>query len=315
MNEKKPTTTALAEREIIYTPLGNDSAIRLTITMVKHYLCTPTKSGKICSDRDAVRFAMLCKSRALDPFQGDAYLLGYDGKNGPEFSLITAHQAFLKRAELHPEFDGMESGVVVRNEDGKVVEQEGDYVDESQQLLGAWAIVHFKTRKYPIKRKLALKTFNKEYSRWQVDPAGMIVKCAEADALRSAFPTKLGGMYLKDEVQKADSPTLTGGVEIDLPPAEVSTGQPQSTATEEGPTPQTETSKPYKPTPQSELAELMSNAAYSFTDLQKWLAETGNYNDADSLITFDDIPTKVAERLLRAKNGLLFGLQKLKGGT
>jgi hypothetical protein len=28
----------------------------------------------------------------------------------------------------------------------------------------------------------------------------MIVKCAEADALRSAFPNSLGGMYLEDEI-------------------------------------------------------------------------------------------------------------------
>ena len=32
------------------------------------------------------------------------------------------------------------------------------------------------------------------------DPAGMIVKCAEADALRSAFPTMLGGCYTEEEM-------------------------------------------------------------------------------------------------------------------
>jgi hypothetical protein len=52
-----------------------------------------------------------------------------------------------------------------------------------------------------MRKRIKLGTFNKGRSVWQTNPAGMIVKCAEADALRSSFPTELGGLYLQGEVQ------------------------------------------------------------------------------------------------------------------
>src|SRR6185436_20137350 len=162
MNNPTQTITK-AEQTVEYVPLGADadSRVKLSISIVKHYFATPTKSGKLPSDRDCVRFMLLCKSRALAPAEGDCYLIGFDGQNGPEFSLITAHQAFLKRAEIHPEFDGMESGVIVRDENGKTTDRVGDFVEDGDELIGGWATVHFKTRKHPRKERLRLSVFNK----------------------------------------------------------------------------------------------------------------------------------------------------------
>jgi phage recombination protein Bet len=188
------------DRAVEYKPFLSEETISLSPRMVLKFLCRPTKKGAVASYDQAVRFVMLCKARGLNPWEGDAFLVGYDGQDGPEFSLITAHQAFLKRAEVHPEYDGLESGVVVRGKDGgPAAELPGDLVEDGQQILGGWARVFFKNRSHPMYKRLKLATFNKGFSRWRVDPAGMIVKCAEADALRSAFPNSLGGMYLAEE--------------------------------------------------------------------------------------------------------------------
>jgi hypothetical protein len=48
-------------------------------------------------------------------------------------------------------------------------------------------------------KRLKLSTFDKGRSLWKTNPEGMIVKCAEADALRSSFPQLIGGMYLREE--------------------------------------------------------------------------------------------------------------------
>ncbi len=192
-------------RSAAYKPFMEEDEIRLTVSIVQNLICVPTKTGKRCDEAQAKKFIALCKARKLNPFAGDAYLIGYDSKDGPTFSLITAHQAFLKRAEVHPEFDGFESGVIVQTPAGDVLDREGDFVFDNETLLGGWAVVFFKNRKHPMKRRPKLSTYQKcydgkPYGRWKDDPAGMIVKVAEADALRSSFPTLLGGMYLEDEM-------------------------------------------------------------------------------------------------------------------
>lgn len=182
-----------------YTAFGSEEKVRLTAKMVQSFLCVPTRNGNVCDERDAVKFIMLCRARRLNPFEGDAFLIGYETKDGPRFSLITAHQAFLKRAETHPDFDGMESGVVVKC-NGEVINRMGDLTIEGDELLGGWATVYFKQRSHSMKKRLKLSTFKKNFGRWLDDPEGMIVKCAESDALRSSFPTLLGGMYLEEEL-------------------------------------------------------------------------------------------------------------------
>lgn len=179
-------------------PFGTDEKIQLNVAIVQNIIAVATKTGKKPDSAQAIKFMMLCKARHLNPFEGDAYLLGYDTQNGPQFSLITAHQVFLKRAEASKGFDGMESGVIIKTDKG-VEEREGDITFEGEKLLGGWAKVHRSDQKFPFYRRLKLETFSTGQSRWSKDAAGMIVKCAEADALRSAFPTHLGGLYMAEE--------------------------------------------------------------------------------------------------------------------
>jgi len=188
------------EKQIVeFVPFGTKDKIQLSIEIVKRLVAVKTKTGKSCSDEDAFKFMLMCQARKLNPFEGDAFLIGYDSQSGPSFSLITAHQAFLKRAEVHPEFDGMESGTIVMRE-GKVIDLVGDWHMPNDQVLGGWATVFFKNRAHPMTKRVRLARFNKQYGIWRDDPAGMIVKCAEADALRSSFPTMLGGLYTHEEM-------------------------------------------------------------------------------------------------------------------
>jgi phage recombination protein Bet len=241
-------TTEKAEKEkqssmqlIEFTPYGSKDPIQLSIEIVKRLVAVKTKSGKSCSDDDALKFMFMCKARKLNPFEGDAFLIGYDTQTGPSFSLITAHQAFLKRAELHPEFDGMESGTIVLR-DNKITDLIGDWHMPNDVILGGWATVYFKNRHYPMTKRLRLARFNKQYGVWREDPAGMIVKCAEADALRSSFPTMLGGMFISEElppveaeiVPRAVFDTSEAKAATDGAPAieTVQTEQPRETAGE-----------------------------------------------------------------------------------
>jgi phage recombination protein Bet len=191
MNEEK----AIVE----YVPFGAQDKIKLTTKMVKEFIAVPTKSGKEPTERDCMRFLGMCLASRLNPWAGDAFMIGFDTNAGPQFNLVVGIQALLKRAEVNPEYDGMESGVIVKVGD-QIEEHVGDLTIQGEVLLGGWATVYFKTRKYPMRKRIKLERFKKPYGIWLDDPAGMISKCAEADALRSSFPTMLGGLMLREEI-------------------------------------------------------------------------------------------------------------------
>lgn len=215
------------ERSIIeFTPFGTKDKIQLSIEIVKRLIAVKTKSGKTCSDEEAFKFMLMCQARHLNPFEGDAFLIGYDGQAGPSFSLITAHQAFLKRAELHPEFDGMQSGTIVLRE-AKIIDLIGDWHMPNDKVLGGWATVYFKSRTHPMTKRIRLERFNKGFGIWRDDPAGMIVKCAEADALRSSFPTMLGGMYTQEEVGPSGMDTIAKPVFAETVNGETAKQEPE----------------------------------------------------------------------------------------
>lgn len=186
------------DHPIEYVPFGMQEKIKLTIGMVRQFLVKPTKSGKIPSNEDITKFMMLCKARELNPWEGDSYFIGYDSQEGPEFSMITAYQAFLKRAEACQEYDGKEQGIVVKKS-GDLKEINGEIIPEGYVLVGGWAKVYRKDRSRPEYQVVNLAPYDKGRSLWNKDKSGMIVKCAVAKALRHAFPNKLAQMYIAEE--------------------------------------------------------------------------------------------------------------------
>jgi phage recombination protein Bet len=197
---KPPPAAEVREPEVRFVPLGETNEIVITWGMVRKFLVKPTAKGALPDDSEVMYFMQLCKSRGLNPFAKDAFLVGYDSKNyGPQFSTIVGIQAILKRAEINPAYDGMESGVVVEI-DGELHELHGDFVPLKAKLAGGWAKVYRKDRRVVDYQKLELAVYKKPSPFWDNDPGGMIAKCAEAAALRQAFPSDVGGLYLRAEI-------------------------------------------------------------------------------------------------------------------
>lgn len=295
----KPTETAVVKKEraeVEYVPYGGQDKIKLHIGLVQNLIAVKTKSGKTCSDQEAIKFIAMCQAKRLNPFEGDAYLIGYDGKDGPSFSLITAHQTYLKRAELHPEFDGMKSGVIIK--EGDIMRDlEGDFYVGGQQVIGGWATVFFKTRKYPMHKRIRLERFKKPFGIWVDDPAGMICKCAEADALRSAFPTMLGGLYMKEEYEatalKASKPDFSVKPALFVAP----------------PAPETETA-PSQSLLIEEVRKMCTEHALSTTDLLAFLNEIG----VEDAPTFEQLTEKTLVMVKEQFDDILSRIQNQQGG-
>lgn len=229
MAEAKKETAIVKKDEnaVEFMPFGGSDKLRLTASMVRQFIAVPTKSGALPSERDCIRFIMLCRGKRANPFEGDCFLIGYDSQNGPSFSLVCGLELFQKRASAEPSYDGAESGVIVLGPENVMIERAGTVTMDGEKLVGGWAKVYRKDRKQIEYKSVKFATYDTGRSRWMKDPGGMIAKVALSQALRAAYPTALGGLYTQEEMQRVTE-TGEGMVSARAPvsmPRELPAGQ------------------------------------------------------------------------------------------
>lgn len=180
---------------------GNE--IKLTPSIVQEYIVGT--DAKI-TNQEFKLFTELCKVRKLNPFLREAYLIKY--KAGVPAQLVVGKDAILKRAVLNPNYDGMESGIIVQKEDGSVEERQGTFRLGNEQLVGGWARVFRKDWTHPTYssvsfNEVAQKTGQGQLnSNWGSKGATMVEKVAKVRALRETFVEDLAGMYEAEEMQQ-----------------------------------------------------------------------------------------------------------------
>lgn len=195
MNSKDSKTEIAVRYKI------GEEEIKLTPTIVQNYLVGT--NAKITMPEFKL-FTELCKVRKLNPFLREAYLIKYSDNNPA--SIVVGKDAIIKRAVLNQNFNGMESGVIVLDENGEVIERKGTFKLPNEQLVGAWAKVYRKDWEYPIYQSVSLqeaeqrKSNGQANSNWSKQPSTMLEKVAKVRALREAFVEDLGGMYSAEEM-------------------------------------------------------------------------------------------------------------------
>lgn len=178
----------------------NGEQIKLTGNTVRNYLVHG--NGKV-SDQEVVMFINICKYQKLNPFLNEAYLIKFG--NQPA-QIVVSKEAFMKRAESHPNYEGFQAGIIVER-NGEMVEIEGAVKLKNDVLVGGWCKVFRNDRKVPIISKISLDEFNKEQATWKQMPLNMIRKSAIVNGLREAFPDSLGAMYTEDDAEVERSET------------------------------------------------------------------------------------------------------------
>jgi hypothetical protein len=230
--EASAATVESATERVVEFKVG-DEDVRLTMSMVRDLLTRPTKAGRKPAAQDVVKFMMLLKAQRLNPWEDDCYLIGYDNHDGgSDWSMITSAGAYLKRADTHATYDGMESGIIVRAIVGKgepasdIDYREGCcFSPEAESLLGGWARVWRSDRTRPTFKALTVSSRRKPSPFWNLDNThNQICKCAEVAALRAAFPSIIGSMLSHEEhgrrMQTIDGESVSGS-SAKPPPAQI----------------------------------------------------------------------------------------------
>jgi phage recombination protein Bet len=151
------------------------------------------------SPADVAVFFHQAKRTGLDPFNREIYMITRQGKA----TIQTGIDGFYKIADRSVRAEGGSWGI-----------PETLWCGEDGKWTDVWL-----SKRAPAAAKVTVErngsrfttvAITDEYKAkgpmWDKMPARMIAKCAEALAIRRAFPDALSGLYTSEEMQQADAP-------------------------------------------------------------------------------------------------------------
>ena len=180
-------------------------------------------------------YAAVCKRSGLDPFAKQIYAIKRTTRrkvrgNWVEEDVLTiqtgidGYRVIAERSQLYggqdpPEWcgpDGVWTDVWLSDEPPKAARVAVYRKDVARPFVGVAKFDSYADR-WPAKDGQALGDLR---NLWKTMPEGQIAKCAEALALRKAFPNDLSGIYTTEEMEQADTPIHVRGGERRGIPAE-----------------------------------------------------------------------------------------------
>ncbi len=156
------------------------------------------------TDDEFKTFMYLCKEYNLDPLKKEIYFIKYGSKT----TILTSRDGYLKIANLNENFNGIESDVVYQNDiltkrdDGSLHISYGPehLLFDKSKLSGAYCSVFRKDRDKATTVFVSIKEYyKKDAPIWQQYTNAMILKVAEAMALKRAFA--ISGLTTKEEIE------------------------------------------------------------------------------------------------------------------
>jgi phage recombination protein Bet len=174
------------------------------VGLIKRQILKP--KNRDATDDELALFLAQCERTGLDPFARQIYGI-YRKQSGAEMlSIQTSIDGFRLTAERSGKYIGQD-GPFWCGPDGKW----SDIWVGQERPIAAKVIVR-KVIGGQVAETPAVAHFGeyvpmydgKPTGQWATMPALMIAKCAEALALRKAFPQELSGLYTSEEMEQAD---------------------------------------------------------------------------------------------------------------
>jgi phage recombination protein Bet len=178
--------------EVTKQQLPEKKVFEITMDDIRNYICPEA------TEKEAYMFLKLCQSRNLNPFANEAYLIKYPGSR--EATTVVGKDAFTRRAEEHPQFDGFEAGIILQYND-TIEKRMGTFKLPEETIVGGWAKVYRKDRVVPYVNEVTYSEYEGKKKdgtvtkMWKTKPGTMIRKVALVQSLREAFPSEFGGCY------------------------------------------------------------------------------------------------------------------------
>lgn len=156
------------------------------LALIKNYIC------KGMSDDELKFFASVCKKTGLDPFMKQIYAV----KRKDQMTIQTSIDGYRLIAERTGKYSPGKEPNFQYDKEGKMVSCTS-YV-KKQTADGTW---------HEVAASAYFAEYKPNYTNqfWDTKPHIMLAKCAEALALRKAFPNELSGLYSEEEMHQASN--------------------------------------------------------------------------------------------------------------
>jgi phage recombination protein Bet len=163
------------------------------------------------SDAELAAFLHECQRRKLDPFTRQIYLIGrYDSRKGRKVyrsqTSIDGFRLIARRAADKSGIDYSYEDTIWFDEQGKRHEI---WLSDKPPAGAKVVVIRNGSRFDAVARFGAYVQMDRNGNptgQWRNMADVMVAKCAEALALRKAFPEDLGGIYTEEEMAQADNP-------------------------------------------------------------------------------------------------------------
>lgn len=163
------------------------------------------KGEKMLAPRPVIaKFMHICEKTGLDPLARQIYCIGRFGADGLEWSVQTAIDGFRVIAERSKQYAGQD--------EAEWLTEKGEWVPAFVKALHGEHPLAARVKVYRHdwdRPMVGIATWD-EYAQtkrngeltamWKDRGPGQLAKCAEALALRKAFPQDLSGIYTDDEM-------------------------------------------------------------------------------------------------------------------
>ncbi len=190
------------EKGIVKYQARDGQEITLGFEIVRQYLVSGKK--ELVTSQELMFFMGLCKSRGLNPFKKDAYLIKYSQDPA---AIVTSIDFYRSRARAQKDCKGWRKGIIVMAKPEGVKEREGTLLLEGETLLGGWFEAKPDGWDFPLHHTVNLRGYIKKRSDgsitrfWEADnQPSQIMKVAEAQGLRMAWPDEFQQLYSDEEI-------------------------------------------------------------------------------------------------------------------
>lgn len=149
-------------------------------------------------EKDAALFIEICRRRGLSPEEKQVYFIGRSDKSGRKsYTIQTSIDGYRLMAARTGDYAGSDEPVFVYGDRQTAM---GRLIPEKATVT-VWRFV--RGQRCAFTASALWDEYSPEMNLWNTMPSVMLAKCAEAQALRKAFPVELSGIYTGDEMEQA----------------------------------------------------------------------------------------------------------------